>query len=62
MRISAGGKFLREVALEDGVHEVVVPEARLGWGSHAIEVASGGAVASTEIYAIPGWLSLLAAD
>jgi len=57
--ISADGRALREVLLAAGRHEEIVPEALLGWGRHTIEVASGGARATAEIYALPGWLSLL---
>ena len=57
--VTSAGRLLGTWTLGPGEHEVVVEDAGLGSGRHAIGVSTGGAAAEATVRTIPGWLSIV---
>lgn len=53
------GKTMQTVALQPGEQQVVVEDANLSRGAHAIEIRAGGTIGRASLRAIPGWLSIV---
>ncbi|HMB55361.1 MAG TPA: Na+/H+ antiporter NhaC family protein, partial [Thermoanaerobaculia bacterium] len=57
--ISTDDRPLGSFELAAGEHDLVVPDARLGAGRHAVTARSGNDTATLDVRVIPGWLSVV---
>jgi Na+/H+ antiporter NhaC len=57
--VASGARTLGAFPLGPGEHEVTVPRAGLGSGTHPLLITAGGLRGEAEVRVVPGWLSIV---